>query len=82
MVINHFEIDDIAHRLVVVFYLVCLFGFTTVSKGICLPVQKSHVSLPEHCLRIRIDLHVTNRLLHHQSYVWGYLVSTRGHSVT
>ncbi|KAK4947358.1 hypothetical protein LTR10_013726 [Elasticomyces elasticus] len=29
MIINHFEIDDIFQRLNVMFYLVCLFGFTT-----------------------------------------------------
>ncbi|KAK5382340.1 hypothetical protein LTR20_006027 [Exophiala xenobiotica] len=29
MIINHFEIDDIFQRLNVIFYLVCLFGFTT-----------------------------------------------------
>lgn len=29
MLINHFEIDDIFQRLNVIFYLVCLFGFTT-----------------------------------------------------
>ncbi|KIW12279.1 hypothetical protein PV08_09556 [Exophiala spinifera] len=29
MIINHFEIDDIFQRIYVIFYLVCLFGFTT-----------------------------------------------------
>ncbi|KAK6384956.1 hypothetical protein LTS17_002519 [Exophiala oligosperma] len=29
MIINHFEIDDIFQRVNVIFYLVCLFGFTT-----------------------------------------------------
>lgn len=29
MVINHFEIDDIFQRFCVIFFLVCLFGFTT-----------------------------------------------------
>jgi hypothetical protein len=29
MIINHFEVDDIFQRLNVIFYLVCLFGFTT-----------------------------------------------------
>lgn len=30
MIINYFEIDDIMHRFNVIFYLVCLFGFTSV----------------------------------------------------
>ena len=30
MMINYFEIDDIVHRFMVIFYLACLFGFTTV----------------------------------------------------
>ncbi|EXJ91473.1 hypothetical protein A1O3_00021 [Capronia epimyces CBS 606.96] len=29
MIINHFDIDDIFQRLNVIFYLICLFGFTT-----------------------------------------------------
>jgi low temperature requirement protein LtrA len=29
MTINHFEIDDIFGRICVIFYLVCLFGFTS-----------------------------------------------------
>ncbi|KAJ4501928.1 hypothetical protein HRR80_009524 [Exophiala dermatitidis] len=28
LIVNYFEIDDIFHRLSVIFYLVCLFGFT------------------------------------------------------
>ncbi|RVX72944.1 hypothetical protein B0A52_03297 [Exophiala mesophila] len=50
MVINHFEIDDIAHRLVVVFYLVCLFGFTT---NIAYAFESTYTSL--------IAFYITNR---------------------
>lgn len=41
MIINYFEVDDIMHRFNVIFYLVCLFGFTSVCGFNFMPTTKT-----------------------------------------
>lgn len=66
MIVNWFEIDDIFQRVAVLFYLVCLFGFTT---NIDYAFESTYTSM--------IAFYLTERLFAAVWYVWvAYLLPT------
>jgi len=66
MIINWFDIDDIMQRVSVLFYLTCLFGFTT---NIAYAFESTYTSL--------VAFYITQRLFAGTWFIWvAYLLPT------